>query len=198
MRVATAPGVNAFVGFFSVVLAWVFFASPASAQVNTDLGLSVGAMKRFTSNVPPGLSEPGFGPAVDLRGHLAVLPMLRVGLYVSYDLSPVADEPSRSFVTGGLHVKITPPLLPAPWKTYLFTGFGGGYVASGGVSGGLLEVPLGLGLADRVSTSWEVFVELGGRMEVATFGQMYDASHAGFVGADSFALSLTVGVSLTR
>jgi hypothetical protein len=176
--------------------------SPALAQVNTDLGLSAGAMKRFTSNVPPGLSEPGFGPVVELRGHLAVLPMLRVGLYVSYDLSPVADEPSRSFAAGGLHVKITPPLLPAPWKTYLFTGFGGGYAASsasgGSVSGGLLEVPLGLGLADRVSPSWEVFVELGGRMEVATFGQMYEASHAGFVGTDSFALSLTVGVSLTR
>jgi hypothetical protein len=175
--------------------------SPALAQVNTDLGLSAGAAKRFTSNVPAGVSEPGFGPAFDLRGHVAVLPMLRVGLYVSYDLSPVADEPSRSFVTGGLHVKITPPLLPTPWKAYLFTGFGGGYatssLAAGSVSGGLLEVPLGLGLADRLSPSWELFVELGGRMEVATFGQMYAPSHAGFVGTDSFALSLTVGVSLS-
>jgi hypothetical protein len=176
----------------------ILVSSPARAQVNTDLGLSAGAMKRFTTNVPGGVSEPGFGPVVDLRGHLAVLPMLRVGLYVSYDLSPVADEPSRSFVAGGLHAKITPPLLPAPWKMYLFTGFGGGYVASSAATGGLLEVPLGLGLARKVSPSWELFAELGGRFGVASFGQMYDASHAGFAGTDSFALSLSVGVSLTN
>jgi hypothetical protein len=170
---------------------------PALAQVNTDLGLSAGAMKRFTTGVPAGVSEPGFGPVVDLRGHLALLPMVRVGLYAAYDLSPVPNEPSRSFVTGGLHVKVTPPLLPAPWKAYLFTGFGGGYAASSLATGGLLEVPLGLGLADRLSPSWELFLELGGRFGVATFGQMYEAAHAGFVGTDSFALSLTVGVSLT-
>ena len=58
---------------------------------------------------------------------------------------------------------------------------------------GLLEVPLGLGLADKVSQSWEVFLELGGRFGVAAFGPVYEASHAGFAGTDSFALSLTLG-----
>lgn len=180
----------------ALVAALLLAARLASAQLNTDVGLSAGAMKRFTTGVPAGLSEPGLGPAVDLRAHLAVLPMLRMGLYAAYDLSPVPNEPSRSFVTGGLHAKITPPLLPAPWKTYLFTGLGGGYAGSSAASGGLLEVPLGLGLANRLSPSWEVFLELGGRFCVATFGPIYAASHAGFAGTDSFALALTVGVSL--
>jgi hypothetical protein len=171
---------------------------PAWAQVNTDVGLSAGVMKRFTSSAPAGVSELGFGPAVDLRGHLAVLPMLRVGLYAAYDWSPIPGAGARNFVTGGLHVKITPPLLPAPWKAYLFTGFGGGYAGASSTGGGLLEVPLGLGLAARVAPSWELFAELGGRFGVACLGQMYEASHAGFAGTDSFALSLSVGVSLTR
>jgi hypothetical protein len=171
----------------------------ARAQVNSDAGLSAGVMKRFTTSTPGGVAQPGFGPVVDLRGHLAVLPMLRVGLYAAYDWSPVAGEAARSFVTGGLHVKLTPPLLPTPWKTYLFTGFGAGYV-DGAATGGLLEVPLGLGLARKLGSglAWELFAELGGRFGVATFGPVYEATHAGFAGADSFALSLSVGVSLTQ
>jgi hypothetical protein len=182
------------------VLVSLLAARSASAQVNTDVGLSVGAMKRFTTSVPDGVSQPGFGPAADVRAHVAVLPMLRVGLYAAYDLSPVPGAPARSFFTGGLHVKVSPPLLPAPWKTYLFTGFGAGYVVRSGSdasTGGVLEVPVGLGLTRRVSPLWEPFIELGGRFGVASFGPMYEASHAGFVGTDSFALSLTVGVSLT-
>src|ERR1700722_18736176 len=162
----------------------------ASAQVNSDIGLSAGVMKRFTTSAAPGVSQPGFGPVVDLRGHLAVLPMLRAGLYVAYDHSPMPGAGDRNFLTGGIHVKITPPLLPFPWKTYLFTGFGAGYAEadfypttvtvydnlatgvsgpSGSVAarvpsltGGLLEVPVGLGLARKLGTSWELFLELGG------------------------------------
>jgi len=218
----------------------------AVAQVNSDVGFSAGVMKRFTTSAAPGVSQPGFGPVVDLRGHLAVLPMLRVGLYVAYDHSPMPGAGDRNFLTGGIHVKVTPPLLPFPWKTYLFTGFGVGYAEadayattvtvydnlatgasapSGSVAarapsltGGLLEVPLGLGLARKLGTSWEVFLELGGRFGVATFGPLYDSHetpaysvtgtlpagsilsspHAPFTGADSFALSLSVGVSLTH
>jgi hypothetical protein len=188
-------------------LALALASPPAHAQVNSDVGLSAGVMKRFTTSTPDGVPQPGFGPVVDLRGHIAVLPMLRVGLYAAYDWSPassatpVGGDAARSFVTGGLHVKLTPPLLPFPWKTYLFTGFGAGYVDGGdGVTGGLLEVPLGLGLARKLGSGsgWEPFAELGGRFGVATFGAAYEAGHAGFAGADSFALSLSVGVSLTN
>lgn len=214
----------------AVALGLVFAPRPALAQVNADVGVSGGIMKRFTTGADQGVSDPGFGPVFQLQGHLAVLPMLRVGLYAAYDSSPMPHAGARNFVTGGLHVKFTPPLLPTPWKLYFFTGFGGGYaeadsytgatfLASPGpytakfskIDGGLLEIPLGIGVARKVSGPFEVFAELGGRFGVAFFGNIYDSQNgdatanlpnlpvaaAHFTGIDSFALSLTVGVSLT-
>ncbi len=210
---------------------------PAFAQLNSDVGLSAGVMKRFTTGAASGVSQPGFGPVVDLRAHVALLPMIRIGLYAAYDHSPMPGVGDRNFVTGGLHLKVSPPLLPAPWKTYLFAGFGGGWTEAdgyattvtvdnnvvtparaGSTNGALLEVPLGLGLARKLGPSWEVFLELGGRFGVATFGSMFDSHqtpavsvtgtlpagsilaspHAPFAGTDSFALALTVGVSLSN
>ncbi len=192
-------------GGWSLALAAVVLLAPtpASAQLNSDVGLSAGVMKRFTTGAASGVSQPGFGPVVDLRAHVALLPMIRIGLYVAYDHSPMPGAGDRNFVTGGLHLKVSPPLLPAPWKTYLFAGFGAGYAEAdaygsvGSLTGALLEIPLGLGLARKLGTSWELFTELGGRFGVATFGPMYEA-RPGFTGADSFALALTVGVSLSN
>ena len=227
-----------------LVAALLLSPRPAFAQLNSDVGLSAGVMKRFTTGAASGVSQPGFGPVVDLRAHVALLPMIRIGLYAAYDHSPMPGAGDRNFVTGGLHLKVSPPLLPAPWKTYLFTGFGGGYTEADGyattvtidnnlatgaptgstparaasMNGALLEVPLGLGLARKLGPSWELFLELGGRFGVATFGSMYDSHetpaysithslpagsilgspHAPFTGADSFALALTVGVSLSN
>jgi hypothetical protein len=209
----------------------------AAAQVNTDVGLSGGAMKRFTTGAEAG--DPGFGPVVQLQGHVAVLPMLRVGLYASWDNSPMSGYGSRNFYEGGLHLKFTPPLLSAPWHTYVYLGFGAGYVRQEGYSapggplpggstpmvaysstdGVILEVPAGLGLAYTLggapggrSRRWDLFFEAGGRFGVAFIGRTYDpfdtalAAEPGlgndvgsvsgpFLGQDSFALTLSVGVS---
>jgi hypothetical protein len=225
----------------------VLLAGPAaSAQVNSDVSLSAGAMKRFTTSAASGVSEPGFGPVVEARGHLALLPLIRIGLYATYDHSPMSSGGDRNFVTGGLHLKVTPPLLPAPWKLYVYTGFGGGWTEADGyrttvdvppvnvgntqlpagranvtvpqLQGWLLEVPLGIGVARKLGPALELFAELGGRFGVAFFGPMYDSgstpayvptaalpsgailapAHAPFAGQDSFALSLSVGVSLSN
>lgn len=199
----------------------------ARAQVNADVGLSGGVMKRFTTGADQGVSDPGFGPVIQAQAHVAVLPMLRVGLYAAYDRSPMPHVGARNFLTGGLHVKLTPPLLPAPWKLYAFGGLGAGYAEADSyvgatfttpptatfrqIDGGLVEIPVGVGVARKLTGPFEVFAELGGLFGVGFFGNIYDSengtaiatipgrpdAHAPFTGIDSFALSLSVGVSLT-
>jgi hypothetical protein len=164
----------------------------AHAQVNWDVGAEVGAMKRFTTSSQT--SQPGFGPAFELQGHVALIPMLRVGLYAAQDISPMPGWPARQFYEGGLHARLTPPLLSSPWRTYLFAGFGAAYVRQDPRDGALFDVPAGLGLSLKVRAPWEVFVELGGRFGVAFLGGVYDGANTG---KDSFAVSLSAGVSLS-
>ena len=171
----------------------------AAAQVNTDVGLSAGAVKRFATGASLGVSDPGFGPMAQLQAHLAIFPMVRAGLYASWDYSPMPGAGTRNFYEGGLHFRFTPPLLPTPWKAYLFTGIGAAYVhvdsyasALGtnmaglppstqvrwqSLDGGLFELPLGLGLARKLGARWEVFAELGGRFGLGFFGRAYDAAN---------------------
>jgi hypothetical protein len=227
------------VGFCAAAAAAIVSSSrQADAQVNWDVGVQGGAMKRFTTGADYGVSDPGFGPTAEAQVHLAVIPMLRVGMYVHWDLSPMSGAGTRNFALAGFHAKFTPPLLPTPWKLYLFAGFGGGYTHADGytttlgttpgvqtnqstvqassLTGGLLEIPVGVGLSHKLSGPFDVFAELGCRFGVAFFGQMYDSdntatlsvppglpagssqdsSNANFTGIDSFALSLSVGVSL--
>ena len=212
----------------------ILVARSARAQVHWDIGGEAGVMKRFTTGSDVAAPNPGFGPAFELQGHVAVLPMLRVGLYLAQDISPASAIGVRTFWEGGLHAKVTPPLLPSPWKTYAFLGFGyafthaDGYtgslgaappgsgganvsVAYGPLSGGMLDVPVGIGLSRRLGGAWNVFAELGARVGVAFFGSMYNSATgatatvpnlppvvAPYLGQDSFALSLSVGLSLDR
>lgn len=182
-----APGFG-----IGAALAVLVAAGDARAQVNWDAGLEAGVMKRFTTSSQT--SEPGFGPTFELQGHVALVPMFRVGLYVAQDVSPMPGWPARQFYEGGLHVKWTPPLLSSPWRSYLFAGFGAAYVRQDPRDGTLLEVPAGLGLALKVRAPWELFAELGGRAGVAFLDDVYGA---GITGKDSFAVSLSVGVSLS-
>jgi hypothetical protein len=140
-------------------------------------------------------------------GHVALVPMVRVGAYVAYDISPLAGLPPREILEGGLRAKVTPPFLPTPWRDWAFLGLGyartyeSGYVTSvpgatppaqahvGAAVGGILDLPAGVGLGYRFRHPWEVFGELGARIGLAFFGTT-------LTGQDSFALSLSVGVSL--
>jgi hypothetical protein len=185
-------------------------------------------MKRFTTGSEIAAPNPGFGPVFEVQGHVALIPMLRVGAYFAQDVSPASDVGTRTFWEGGLHLKATPPLLPAPWRTWAFVGFGYAYtyeasyhapvtmgsqtttsVLFGGAYGGMLDVPLGVALGYRLRgalSPWLAFVQLGGRLGVGFYGPMYDDGAAGiaagtvavapFMGKDSFALTLSVGLSL--
>jgi hypothetical protein len=68
----------------------------------------------------------------------------------------------------------------------------------------MLEAPFGLGLGRRAGSHWVLFSELGARAGFGFYGRMYDrdavetggASGGAYVGQDTFALSLSVGLSL--
>jgi hypothetical protein len=204
-------------------------ASAARAQVHWDVGAEAGIMKRFTTGADVAAPDPGFGPLVQLQGHVALVPMVRIGAYAAADLSPATDIGARTFYEGGLHLKVTPPLLSAPWRAWAFAGFGYAYTVAasyhapvtlptgttnvlfGSTYGGMLDVPVGVGLGTKPAgllSPWLVFAELGGRLGVGFYGPMYDDGAAGtagsvvavapFMGKDSFALTLSVGISLEQ
>jgi len=168
-----------------------------------------GVTKRFTSGGDGAAPAPGFGPSVGLQAHVALVPMVRLGGYFEADLSPASPEAPRAFYAGGLHARFMPPLLGGPWRTWLYAGFGvaSAYSYERHAGGDVLELPVGLGLGRKIGGPWLLYAELGARIGLAAFGDMYGApgasgaaaSPAGaapFLGHDSFALSASVGLSL--
>jgi hypothetical protein len=188
-----------------VLLFLLLVPSVAHAQVHWDVGAQAGAMKRFTTGGDEGAPSPGFGPTFGLQGHVALVPMVRAGLYAEQDISPASEAGPRTFWAGGLHFRVTPPLLSSPWRAWLFAGAGVAYAYSRGVhaDGGFLDLPLGLGLGRKLTRSWLLFTELGTRFGLLSYGSMYGHAAARsegvpFEGQDSFALGLTVGLSLEQ
>jgi hypothetical protein len=92
------------------------------------------------------------------------------------------------------HVEAVSPSTMAPTEVFV-----------AGSGGGILEVPVGVGLGYRPHRPWEVFAELRGGIGVLFTGDMYNAARAQCIcavpphgGKDSFALSLSVGVSFDQ
>jgi hypothetical protein len=170
-------------------------------------------MERVTTGRGVDASAPWPGPVAELHAHVALVPLVRVGGYVSHDISPARGVTAREITEGGLRLKLTPPVFAAPWRGWVYAGLGyarayapswhtgsapGGFVP--GEGGGILDLPLGLGVGVRLRPPWMVFLELGTRIGLAFTGTMYDAHRCAcgtaFEGRDSFAAALTVGVSL--
>jgi hypothetical protein len=199
-------------------------AAPAAlAQVKWDVAAEAGVVKRFTSGGSAGAASPGVGPGFKVEGHVALVPMVRVGPYAAMDLAPSAgtgdgEIGQRNYWEAGLEVRFMPPLLPAPWRTWAFAGVGYAFTYAesyraqevgplvDGASGGMIDIPLGLGLAYRLGAPWSLFVDVCARIGAGFHGPMYAGApgvsggdSAGitpaFAGNDSFALSLGVGVS---
>ena len=186
------------------------------AQVHWDIGAAVGVMQRVTPDRDAGVPLPQAGPMGELHAHVALVPMLRLGPYLAYDLSPGA--PDRQTTGAGLRAKLTPPLLPRPWRAWTFLEFGyarsylpshalaptpssgtGGEV--GGMEGDFLDAALGIGVGAKLRGPWGLFAELAARTGFLFWGALYDRTPCGclrdpYPGHDSFAGSLSVGVSL--
>jgi hypothetical protein len=178
-------------------------------------------MQRIPAAAGSAAPRPEPGPVAEVHGHVALLPMVRVGAYASEDLSEVMGRPPRHFTEAGFRVKVTPPVIAAPWRVWAFAGLGytGSYQpsyraspvdvsASGaasrvaGAAGGILDLPFGAGVGVRVRRPWVFTVELMGRVGLAFTGAMYDPDRCGcvasYVGRDSFAVALSVGVTLEQ
>jgi hypothetical protein len=173
-----------------------------------DVAAQAGVAERFARSPAPRRTP---GPTAELHGHLALYPMVRVGAYAAFDLSPTEGVADRRIYAGGVRIKVAPPWLPTPWRVWTFLGFGGAYVqmpggpSFRGASTSTAEVPVGVGLGRRLAGPWEIYVELAGRLEIAGFGWHREgpappggvSTGTDVDGEDLLAVSLNVGVSLT-
>jgi hypothetical protein len=186
-----------------IVVLVVSFSRRAGAQLHFDVGAEAGVSRRFLTDRPPGGPDAGFGAAFEVHGHIAILPLLRAGAYVAHDIAPVPGLAAREITSAGLRVKVVPPLFPAPWRAWVFAGFGyaGVYapaydtvyapagdgeppgpvhVAASG--GSYFEVPVGLGASYRLRRWVELTAELGARFGFGFRGSVYgeDGGRAAF------------------
>jgi hypothetical protein len=188
-----------FLVLLATTLGLVTVASEAKAQLHLDLGAEPGVMRRVllqrgndgTNNLP----DANFGPMFELHGHVAILPLLRAGIYVSHDISYELSE--RQITSFGVRAKITPPLLCGNWRTWAFLGFGYSivyapsyqhdYLIGTGLGGGqsptnvnvdgqpgyYFEVPVGIGLGYKLDKTWELTAELGAKIGFNFAGELY-------------------------
>lgn len=172
--------------------------STAHAQLHWDASAQVGGMKRVLVNRPDGGGYPGFGPVGQLAGHVALLPLVRLGGYLGHDISPMSDASARDLTWGGVRAKIMSPWPRGSWRAWLFVGLGysGVYARSTsaprlfpgpaggapvradavvqGAGGGFIEVPFGLGASYKFWKPYELSAELGMHAGFGHSGSVYE------------------------
>ncbi len=159
-------------------------------------------MKRFLGGRPSGGGDAGFGPAAEVHGHVAILPLVRAGAYVGHDISPQPGDTKALQITSfGLRAKVTSPMPLDPWRVWAFVGVGyaGAYGHSfhttiapdpssrvpafaTGAGGSFFEVPFGVGASYKLRRPWHLTAELGGRATFGYAGSLFDVANgrAGF------------------
>ncbi len=110
----------------------------AHAKAHWDGSALIGA------SVPlnPGPEGLGLAPTMLVAGHVAVLPLLRAGLYGQLADFHTTNSTARKTLSGGLSLRIASPWRPTTLKLHLRTGFGVGGAWQSGISGTAFEVPL--------------------------------------------------------
>ena len=177
--------------------------SPARAQLRWDASAQAGPVVRAVSDAPAGADGAGLGGEALLAAHVALLPLVRVGPYATFDATRVG-EATRVLAGGGLRAKVFAPLPAGNLRAWLFVGFGvlGAWspaktvqipvTGPAGTSlveaeaaragGRLLEVPVGAGAAWKVWGPWSFTAELGLRIGFAHGGSLYDPPGRGLSG----------------
>jgi hypothetical protein len=218
-RNALAVCVSATIG-----AATFFCAGRASAQLHWDASARAGVAKRFFTS--GGTEAPQFGPAFSVDAHVALVPLVRLGLYAAHDIATVENDATRYTTAGGARVKVFVPTLGGPLRVWGFVGAGyartltpdGRATHIGSLtqpmpgqplpvavgvsprSGGFLEVPVGLGASWALRKPWVLTAELGGRFGALFHGDVYRGDVGPMVpaGRDAAAVMLVVGVGIDR
>jgi hypothetical protein len=173
-------------------------AAPARADVHYDLGAQVGVARRVLSAQTPQGDDAGFGPVAEVRAHLALYPLVRVGAYLEHDISPISGGRyggARQITAGGLHLRVLSPLPQGKLRLYAGLGFGyagvyaPSYQSTGGFdgmnnplpstfvrasTGSFWELPITVGLSYRLARHFDLTAELGLRIGVAFTGDVYN------------------------
>lgn len=182
----------------SLMLGWQ---RNARADLRWDIEAAAGAEKRFLSGRSAGVPNTAVGPRVELRSHLSLLPLVRVGAYTVQALTPQGDA-WRHLSSIGVHAKITSPFPERPLRLYasLGAGFAGVYRAStttfDGRGGRYLEIPIGLGAGYTFRKPWSLTFEIGAAFGVAFSGSLYDTGAPISAGRDGAAVNAQIGVNL--
>ena len=167
-------------------------AREASAQIHGDVGVNVGVMDRPRMG---GIGKGEPGGVGEIEAHLALLPLLRVGVYASHDWSPNnVDGAAWQITSAGLHAKVLAPFVRDKFRAWFFAGFGyaGVYAPSydytfdfhdesgprhtyaTGAGGSFFEVPLGIGFGWKFAKPWMLQAQLGARVNFGFVGSIYD------------------------
>lgn len=208
------------IGVAALVLS-VFSERPALAQLHVDASAEVGAMQRFFTNKTPGASNPGLGPTAQVSAHVALLPLVRAGVYLGHDISPLSgDATARDMTWGGVRAKIISPFPRGKLRPWLFVGFGyaGTYARSyhtnvalpvgvnetvtrdalvTGSGGGFFEVPFGLGASYKLWRSFSLVAELAFRVGFGHTGSVYEDPGRAFF-AEGFGENRVLPAGLDR
>lgn len=182
----------------SMSLAGLVTTSAASAQLHWDAAAQVGVQKHVLAGRPSGSPDAGFGPTAQVAGHVALLPLLRIGGYFGHEISPIeGDFAARRITFGGLRAKAMLPWVRGTARAWFFAGFGyaGVYAPSytteltivdgagstnrkpgrvQGTGGGYFDVPFGFGASYKLYKPWELFAELGARVGFGHSGSTYE------------------------
>ncbi|MEO8874005.1 MAG: hypothetical protein ABI461_00330 [Polyangiaceae bacterium] len=170
-----------------------FFERDANAQLHGDVGVNVGVMRRVKTG---GFGDGAFGPVATIEAHIAIVPLIRLGVYASHDIAPnTVDGSAFQITSAGVHVKVIAPWIRGSLRAWFFAGFGyaGVYAPSydsihdfgdgngprntdvTGAGGSFFEIPLGFGGAWRFSKPWELTAQLGTRVDFGFVGSIYDS-----------------------
>lgn len=176
-----------------IALVAVAFPRVAQAQLHSDFSLQAGLEKRLLASRAPTVPDAGPGLRLDLRGHFAFFPFIRVGGYGAYAFAPQGGE-GRHTGSLGAHVRIVSPL-PRTERFSLWLGFGVGYArtfVTGPTApvGGYVEVPLGVGAGYKIRKPFTIFGEVQSVFGVAHHG----AAYGGGGGNDGVLLSIAIGL----
>jgi hypothetical protein len=159
----------------------------ARAQVRWDAEVQGGFDARWLTSRVAGVGNADIGPEIGLSGHIALVPLVRAGLYVEYEeASTIPNVATRQLFGVGLDGRVYSPWPRGDERLYGRVGIGerftfagrsvfpdGGVVGS--TDGAFTEVPLAIGFTDRFAPSVSITAELGARVGFGFVGGAYHA-----------------------